>query len=459
MKDFVKSIELPKIEVPKIYGKVEIVTKTKHGLVEKVKGENTFQASVLAKVLDKKGEFNLPTWWDYANLVGGLFLFDKAIPSNSRFMPAGTKMLGHGYRGCVTQGTYPLLGTYNASESAASASGIVQTYDFATNQANGNIKSVCLTSKMGGQIGYGIGNNDPYAYLEFQDILGAGIGMEGAQSGFYNGYRYYVSDYSNGKISIQKTPIDVEKGNIFRGFSKTLEFTVSEIGTPKDVNPYWNIMGDCGSGKFRFWSEQVGGTPASVGSGGTIYYYEFDAANETLTQETFNNTSGETIRLCNYGVQFIGKYCFVSQFNYGTVSTDYLIFDVDNNTFVKKLTGYADFAIYNGSSSTYYLPSEISDDLFLLAKMSGNNVYTVFYDIVADEVQKANLQANNYSSQEYGRPTQMRSLDNVLKFQIRDRNYVCQNPLYLATIFNVPNNGVIKDATITMKVTYTLSEA
>ncbi len=467
MKDKADIFLLENLDSPIIHGHVKIITKTRHGLVNKVEGENTFQADVLAKQLNTHGEFGLPNWYDYGNLVGGIFLFRDAVPANSRFMPAGNKMVAQGYRGSTTQGTYPLLGTFNTSESSANENAITQVYDYATNQANGTIKSVCLTSKKGGQIGYGVGPDGiPYSTsLNFSDIQGGNLGEVGAQGGFYNGYRYYVSGYSNGVLTIQKKPVDVETGNIFRDFTKNLTFDVTEIGTARPVSPYWNMMGDCGNGVFRFWSERDGSSPLSVGDGGTIYYYEFDAKTDTLSQGTLTNTSGSTLSLANYGVQFFGSKCFI---NTGTSSSlqssNTYVFDVDNNTFIQRLTGTGNFAMYNGNTAMTRIPGEISDDLFIMVGVnsSGSGEYLFLYDAVAGTTERVNLQWGTSQAQ-LTLYTQMRSAEGLLKMRYRysANQYfgnVVKNPLYLATIYNL-NTSVTKDVSMTMKVIYTLTEA
>ena len=449
-----------------IHGKTKIELYNPNTKIKNiVKSENTFQSAVLAKHLNPYGEFSLPNGgWNYTNLVGGLLLFKNAIQVGERFMPAGNKMVGQGYRGCVTQGTYSLLGTFNQAESAASDAAITQVYDFETNQANGQIGCIALTSYKGGQIGYGIGSNTPYALYSFDDGFGANIGEVGNQGGYYNGFQYYVSGYSNGVLSIRKTPVDVEKGSIFRGLAKTLTFDLEELEiTPKSVDAYWNIMGDCGNGVFRFWSEQIGYSSSPVASGGTIYYYEFDATTETLSQKTLTNTSGETLPIANYGVQFRGDKVFIAAYNGQTTGNVY-VFKASDSTFLKKFTGVSNFSYYNGTSAPQFLPCELCDDLFLLQGYNSTiGQYTYLWDAVADTTERMNLTYNRNTGNNFGAMSQMRSVDGILKYGARITNsnysaYVAKNPLYLATINNL-QSPVTKTAAQTMKVTYTLTES
>jgi hypothetical protein len=442
-----------------IHGKTKIELYNPNTKIKNViKSENTFQSAVLAKQLNTYGEFALGNWHNYTDLVGGLLLFKNAIEVGNRFMPAGNKMIGHGYRGSVTQGAYSFLGTFNSSESSASASAITQVYDFATNQANGTIGCICLTSLKGGQIGYGF-NGDKYANLELGTLTGAGIGLVGAQGGYYKGHRYYISGVSEGILSIQKTPVNVEKGNIFRGLSKYITFDLSEVGNHMSApfEPYWIMMGDCGNGIFR-WCCPAVGNGVSVESGGTIYYYEFDAENETLTEKSFTNNTGTTLVLGNYGIQFRGDKCFIANgANYGATSVNVYAIDMSDGSLLHTFTQMANYARYEGVYAPPLVPNELSDNLFILIQTTG---YPVLYDPVADETYNMNLRTNSSDTWGRGGMTQMRSVDGILKSfdRTEGNNYVGKNPLYLATINNL-QSPVTKTAAQTMKVTYTLTEA
>lgn len=98
----------------------------------------------------------------YANLLGGLFLFDTALDENvdNTFMPAGVKMIGNGSRGSSNSGVVTELGSYNSTESGAQSDGSIKfVYDFSTAQANGTIACACLTSRVGGYMGMGSENS------------------------------------------------------------------------------------------------------------------------------------------------------------------------------------------------------------------------------------------------------------------------------------------------------------
>ena len=99
------------------------------------------------------------------DLFGGIMCFDTAITQNADmtgrhpsplYPPADKNMTANGSILITDNRTPSELGQYNPNESLAS-DGFVRrfVYDWDTNEGNGPISSVCLTSKYGGYIGAG----------------------------------------------------------------------------------------------------------------------------------------------------------------------------------------------------------------------------------------------------------------------------------------------------------------
>lgn len=96
------------------------------------------------------------------DLTQGLMIFDKRIPEDNNFnyiIPGNVRYIGGG-----TNATYSgdclEYGSWNENEfvdnSSVDGDRYVQyVWDFATNQANGKINSVCLTTRAGGRVGAG----------------------------------------------------------------------------------------------------------------------------------------------------------------------------------------------------------------------------------------------------------------------------------------------------------------
>ena len=91
-------------------------------------------------------------------LTGGILLFDGTLDEDvtNTYANASLKMVGNGALGISNGTSVTELGSYNSTESGVQADGSIKyVYDFLTSQANGTIQSVCLTSKVGGYMGYG----------------------------------------------------------------------------------------------------------------------------------------------------------------------------------------------------------------------------------------------------------------------------------------------------------------
>lgn len=115
------------------------------------------------------------------NMLGGLLLFDNEIdPKNGEtiFAPTSASMVGCASYNATS--TNNVRGSYNTSESYYNSQekSMKYVYDFATNQANGTIKSVCLTSMQGGFGGYENANNvrntTDTKYQLFTDVSSSG---------------------------------------------------------------------------------------------------------------------------------------------------------------------------------------------------------------------------------------------------------------------------------------------
>lgn len=93
------------------------------------------------------------------NCFSGLLLFEQSIleDPNVIFMPKGNKNIGKAAG--VYSGSNLTTGTLNVNESKEinDGKGYRYVWDFATDRGNGTIRSVALTSKYGGMLGYSDG--------------------------------------------------------------------------------------------------------------------------------------------------------------------------------------------------------------------------------------------------------------------------------------------------------------
>ena len=99
-------------------------------------------------------EKNFVPLWEKA--MGGIVLFDATIEeqTNSYYEPYGVNKVGYASAGASNL-TDPKRGSRNTIESQILTNGVKMVWDFTTAQANGTIKSICLTSTEGGEGEYG----------------------------------------------------------------------------------------------------------------------------------------------------------------------------------------------------------------------------------------------------------------------------------------------------------------
>ena len=459
-----------------IHGKTKIELYNPNTKIKNIiKSENTFQSNVLADYFRHFGELGCDAfdsgYYDGTNLwknaLGGIFLLKNPETVGNKFMSLGNVMVGNGSYGLSNSGSPNELGSYNSQESSESGTEITQVYDFATNQANGNIGCVCLTSRVGGYIGYGnkggqshSSNNYAFNSLQsYRNVLDFTVG-----SAYQNYLVEPLGDYSDGKLRIKLTRASLITGSAFNGFSKNLEFDLIEVGDAYNMSGQVLNYGcdkvfDIGNGIFRFIPAVSGGK--TVAPSGTVYYYEFDAVNETLTQKSFTNSSSNSLIVSNYNwvevnhVVFNDKYAFCHT-GEPTQGNGYIVevFDITTSEHIDTINAH-NFDQYGDirRHQTVVLDNGwIAFDL-----RAGYNSFFM-YDAVNKTMYKIN--AGSSSIGLVANPSVGAGMLERIKSSYSSSANVkgmIHNPLYLATINNL-DSYVTKTANQTMKVTYTLTE-
>lgn len=405
-------------------------------ILKDIESENTFQPTVLQNFSHCLGEdlHNIPSY-NWEDLVGGIFLFRDTISPGAFYMPASNVMIGNSAVGISNSDLPNELGSYNVSESSASVNGIAQVYDFATNQANGQIGCVCLTSKVGGQIGYGNASGRR-ADIDFgQGQTAAVIG--GGDIAIIDNIEYQFS-LTGDILTVKKTRRSITQGSVFKGFYTTTTVDLSSI-KPSGItlNSGLSVFA-MNDDKIRIYSQIT----TTVASGDDVYFFDYDYTDDSVVLGSFTNTAEKAIRSDIVALTFTSDgYCV-------TYDTDrYLqVFNVTNSTHVMDYTvePLLDYSRYGN----YDLP--LSNGLLLAyGSLSG---YILNY--VNGTVKPINIAAaNNYSIFNKKVP----SID-ALSYTRSNSPILIKNPLYLATINNL-QSPVTKTAAQTMKVTYTLTES
>lgn len=416
----------------------------------------------------------------WVNFLGGLFLFDTALDEdvNNTFMPAGVKMIGNGSKDVSNSGAVTELGSYNATESGLQSDGSIKfVYDFSTQQANGNIACACLTSTVGGYIGMG---NDSNRYYNDSYVLDAYrsdsnhycySGIDGATNGasymlypvysenaiyFTNPYNIiYSSDYSSQHWSVTKkiqilkvragfTSVGIKASRDLRNIVATYD-----VDIPQDILDYMGtstnyiyVSRDSERNAYVIFNKS---SRYQINAGEFCWIMKIDK-NMNATSYKFTNNVGKTLKLNdNRYITFDGDYLWIYSYN-----SPYYLYGIK----------YSD--------STQIIETGVINESNIISLYTiGKNLIGVYSDyncpIVYDVVNRTHRQPNGYLGG---------AVNNVL-IPFADKNgvylraytpttpnylYVMKDPRYLATINNL-SEPVVKTASKTMKVTYTITEA
>lgn len=490
-----------------IKGKTKIIlTDVNTGKEEIYEDENTFQSDVISKVFETYGAFGAD-WTRYSpvnsrplfqHLIGGLLIFDEEQDVGDAFMKSGTKMIGKASYGVTNSGNPTELGSFNESESSYTDDTIGLVYDFTTSQANGAIKSVCLTSNIGGLIGYGNtsynGNNlgntyypdstyitgsretlaqylrvydengDYYQGTIMNNICGRVVGTNytAAQFGMQNDGTFWTlwqTSTPNGTLTFRKINFNlksadlVARSTVFEDFEEvTLDYSAKNFTNTDAWGNYYRITRFVVDGtKFIFIANATNAD--YVSPSGQFEVLIFNLANETVTKKVVTNNTGYNIYIGTSYTPNDGytRKMFMTDSNTVVVCNENGIYTIDIDTSVATRVNNTPVVYENDDTNTWWICSKISDGVYWLSSKFGEYKSYV-YDSTNHTIYPTNAQGMFEFDKDmiyymycFGSGTDVTNIS------------FAHNPLYLATINNL-GSTINKSSTQTMKVVYTLTK-
>ena len=434
-------------------GSTKIILKdTKTGKEEIRESKNVFKADNIASFCRSLGYYNSnifnhsnvtnrPIW---QTLVGGLFLFDSEVDTDAFMMPAGVKMIGNGSYGVYNNGSPREMGSWNDTESSASEDEIKLVWDFTTSQANGQIKSVCLTSDLGGYIGMGNPSGDVsstkkalsnYVYTTANKTGRVALsGKKSILATHTRGTYSILRALNSGKIGYTVTSTYMDNIDLYARYDETVEIDAPDRDTAYDYPVITCTTYD----DKEIIVVNSGSSHSSISAGGTFDVIVVNPLDGTCTKKTLTNITGETI-LC-------------------TLSSDspYAIYPINENEYIMGGSGKLFYVNYLKNESTEIFSAywaidldkitPLNDDLIYIRPFSSSNIY--LFDKINMTLYPVNLTA---------KPTGYNSTQKVFTSSFFESAITYANPLYLATINNI--TPVTKSDTQSMKVIYTLNKA
>ena len=455
MNEYTRKIDLQKMPVPKITGHTRIeLTTVKTGEKKIIEHDNTFQSQFLASYLRSLGAannspFSVSEWRNrplWRNLCGGIFLFRDEITAPAEYMPAGNLMVANGSFGVTNNGTPAELGSYNSIESSTGgANSIALVFDWGTSQGNGTISCVCLTSEVGGFIGYG--NASGEAAENAKSILELQSSQANGSVFYYGGEKYYVAsvNMTAKKVKIWKAIDQITKASIFQGQDdEETEYTYSGdvVGQSNATQIITRRISQTEFAIMPCDSYQT----ITIANGSTARILIFNVSTGTLRAQEIANTSG-------------GELSLSGPTNNNCLN---LISDSDGNYYISKSNGelakFNSAGAYQGIAATHsgiLAPKGIlTPDLLYIQPGYGNSDVMYIFDGTNERI------TNGYAARNGGAQLDYLSSVDAICYAGRGAADMApfKNPLYLATINNL-DSPVTKDSTQTMKVIYTLTEA
>lgn len=405
----------------------------------------------------------------HTTLLGGLLLFDAAIPANAEqiYAPAGPALTGCARYNTVNTGTGLVLGSYNTTESEYNETGkkMKFVYDFNTSQGNGTIASICLTSI---EAGYGTYNSDMtystsvmkscFTTPKWLTIGGKDMYAGISTGAYYHLFTidpdldicYYFTLTNATTISIQQRQAGLKN---FSLFSNSLPI----ISTSADITLGTVI------GSYRCWQFDrddnalyiISADSSTIAANGTFVVTKIAFGSWAVTQYTMTNTTNTTLYSgSRFAIVHRGNVYLRS--NASRYSAYKL--ELGNSANVSALSGTAAnsivpvFAVggrvywqYTSYSSGLYSRLYVSDEATNRLNFSGNSQLQYVYQSYNSYYTPSYVPVLNHEMLYY---ITCGSISNLGFHYLAD---------YLATINNL-TEPVVKTADKTMKITYTIEE-
>jgi len=451
-------------------GSCEIILKdAATGKIQKRVKHHNMLTNALTNILQPPAKFiagaNLSHWYQkmlpiYSGALGGILLFDEPLTENAdNIIPDFSHCIGHA--GGLYAGDNTYRGTLNTTESGPVTNGYKSVWDFSTNQANGTISAVALTSRFGGECGLLNSITEPYTNL-FDDLKSyvtysyndedrlypAGRDYKDSYSAIFQLYWYFAGEFSKGIFTF----FDINGTSIYVAnvpWSDTL--SVTDILNYSYFKPAWKKY--TATHDFEYWTFSptndkcvILGSNSSTSQ--TLYYAEITA--DGIGNERQFTLADDNYATYNFNVN--AKFEF-NGYIYGMAGEQSVNF-----------TQMYRIKVSDGSCEIIDLPKE-TDKLYVIMKLDDKAILKLddsIYAFDGTEFIQTNLttehtpsyRENNfiYSSNYLPKPYYY---DICRREDCTSLIPVVFNP-YLGTINNL-SEPITKTATQTMKIIYTLT--
>lgn len=455
-------------------------------------------------------------------LFGGILLFDDTLNSDpdDYFLPS-LKVTGYASQDAYA-GTDVARGSYNVTESGLQEDGKSYKFvwDFSTSQGNGTIKSLGLCPNKMGELGITYVRDESAAktytqrtecspfYLQMLPDTNNSL-LDGDQAEYLyiaaivDDIAYLISEnnikYLGGNVSRDK--FIGQNGGKLRLFRMKLGADNIAVNNVVGLGTFLNYVDVQLPTEFTSllhtasYAHAVGYTFDPVSK--KIYVFPDDFADPNNTNNNHSVQVNETIKYCdidlnnNYAVNvytftnntagsifYEYAHSLIGAYNFLILNNDYILSSAEkdnqvclyitkrsDNTQVKEVKN-ADGTPYSlGTERGYFVPVFRNDKIVVLdlANNNGNKYYGppyVIIDLTTGEAREFNAERNALVNRAYISSKVLYTGNPILYIGVGENGKFAQavNPFVLTTKNNL-DSPVVKTASQTMKITYTLTES
>ena len=406
---------------------------------------------------------NLPL---YKNAYGGLLMFGDTHTEDVNNCLPSTENTLVGMAGTDLSGINEKQGDYNIAESGAIENGFRFVWDFATDRANGTIKSVSLTSVAGGNTGGGEVENSPIVCTSSLSVAEAenrkflnGLNdlEEHLNITSLNGAVCYISNVEDGRFFI--ICYDATANKIYKVFYNDISNRRITLDSLNDFYSREVIVDGVFENNFGLWSCWVNNNKINVidaQSNETLATHKIFALDGTLentisvtcpfgiSPKSVGHYNGQYICAANSDLKHIARFSptgvIISEINLSTAPSRYVGFSINQHSGDGVLLAYK-----RDTSYTYYIQglrfsNEGNKKLNDIIKGGSNSGHPQFACLVWSDFEKVKAPHCLISTQEAG---------------TRLSTYLESD--YLATINNL-EEPITKSSAQTLKIIYELTE-
>lgn len=411
------------------------------------------------------------------HLLGGIFLFEDNLTEDADnvVFPNDNVLTGKGSWDAYT-GMDISRGSYNDDESGLQADGSYRhVWDFSTNQANGKISALALTTYTGGICGDGYADWDftTQTKIDASPLIGLNNILLDSQISTYfapfclpdKNEIYYMKDSYNmyyqaayadqhftrtGKLSLIRKKMPLTKISLFYDYYNQYISDGVDITVPTEFIDY---VGDAPCISKNSENYVYVFISASIKAGGTFKLLRIRKTDLTTDVVTLTNSTDYELSTSRYYITLTDKYLYIQ--GTGAEGDGYLYrIDINNNSleligrphtsacYLYNINGYV-YAVYYRTNSSYYNTFCINEKTLAIKKHPYHTFpWSAYQTFLGVEKIAKNAYLIIYGSNSFA------------------SDITAQIALLSNTLMTINNlaSPVIKTATQSMKVTYTLTE-